>query len=763
MNQTNANTTAGVFPFSFTSPADGDEYYSQIWTTVNGNGGQGGFDPGETTQGPECSFAVDATPPTVPAVTSTAFPPSGSSPGTTQLAPGASGPFAFTASDPAPSGCASSNPIADAGFASTADTTCLASGAYEFEYSLNQPLSSGGVTPVTTTCPSGGVTSGAVAAVNPTGNPTTSTSANPSATTTATSCPITVSQWGTNILYVATVDAAGNISQTYQYDFYVPWNPATPVKAGDLNSDGQPDLITTDSSGDLVFFPGGTDPANGPLIASTPATSPDGNSWSDFIIAHRGSWSAGNTDDLLALEPCPGQPTGTTCASGLANLYRYNNSWNTHQWQAGVGATPTSPMFKVPSDVVTEFFPSCASVPSGDGGSGSANCAGYPAAATGWSGFTQIIAPGDAWAGAASGSGITADTGQPSMLGVTSGGALYLFQGSGGQLTNPVELGSGGWNNVTVMAAGAVNGTATIWARVNSGTDAGDIESFQLTVPSGQVPTLNASAPATLPAATGGTILVDGSGAPIQVLAGAFPTVTATGPLSATACSAGASDTSGCPGIFAEDTSGDMFYFAGQPTTTAAGALRGTSELVGDVGAPGQNSGTIPTTGTVQLASNPGDWCKLTNVANQGGGWRINADSSVAGFYLNEGASLALGSQVECWFANGMHEKLVLQGSDGNLVFYQYYSPRPGARARTARAPPLPTSSPTATSWSAPPPARPCGRPARTPTPMPFWCSRPTATSSSIRPRVPPRRPCGRPGRASRLWDRHSAPAKLSP
>ena len=101
------------------------------------------------------------------------------------------------------------------------------------------------------------MTSGAVAAVNPTGNPTTSTSANPSATTTAASCPITVSQWGTNILYVATVDAAGNISQTYQYDFYVPWNPATPVKAGDLNSDGQPDLITTDSSGDLVFFPGG--------------------------------------------------------------------------------------------------------------------------------------------------------------------------------------------------------------------------------------------------------------------------------------------------------------------------------------------------------------------------------------------------------------------------------------------------------------------------------------------------------------------------
>lgn len=74
-------------------------------------------------------------------------------------------------------------------------------------------------------------------------------------------------------------------------------------------------------------------------------------------------------------------------------------------------------------------------------------------------------------------------------------------------------------------------------------------------------------------------------------------------------------------------------------------------------------------------AEDAGDFCELTNVQNQGGGWRINPDSTVAGFYLNEGASLALGSQVECWFTNGMHEKLVLQGSDGNLVLYQYFSP----------------------------------------------------------------------------------------
>ncbi|HET9893318.1 MAG TPA: hypothetical protein VFQ44_00025 [Streptosporangiaceae bacterium] len=659
VNQTNANTAAGSFPYTVSAPADGDQYYSQIWSTVNGNGQS--FDPGETTQGPECSFAADQTPPAIPAVSSTAFPAAGSGQATTQVAPGASGTFSFTSSDPPPPGCGSSTPIAAAGFGGTA-STCLAGGVYEFEYSLNQPLPDGGVTQVTT-CPAGGTTAGAVAAVNSTGDPATSTSANPSATTTATSCQINVSQWGTNILYVDAVDAAGNISQTYLYEFYVPWNTATQVKPGDINSDGQPDLLTTDSSGNLVFFPGGTDPANGPVTASTVADSPEGDSWNDYVLAHRGTLTSGSTDDLLALNATDG------------DLYRYNNSWNTNQWPAGVAASPTAPMYEVSSDIVTEFYPACTAIPSGEGGAGSANCTGYPAPAGGWKSFTQIIAPGDAWAGAPNGSGVIDDTTQPSMLGVASNGSLWLFQGSGGQFTNPVQLGSTGWNNTTVMAAGTVNGVDTIWARINSGTDAGDIESFPLTVPSGQVPTINAAAPATLPAPADGTILVDPNGSAIDVPSGTFPALTATGPLSGSTCATSSADTSGCPGFFAEDTTGDMFYYAGQPATAAADALSGTRELVGDVGGTDQGTG-IPSTGTAQNASYPGDYCKLTNVQNGGGGWRINSDGTMGGFYLNEGASFALGSQVECWFANGMHEKLVLQDNDGNLVFYQYFTPK---------------------------------------------------------------------------------------
>ena len=558
VNKTFGNTAAGTSGFTFNSPVDGDEYFSQENTTVNGNGGQGGFDPGYTSGNINCSFALDTTLPTGPTVTSTDFPPIGTTPGTTQQVPGAEGTFSFSASDPAPSGCASSSPIASAGYGAGATTSCLASGVYEFEYSLNQPLPANPL-PITTTCPSGGLNEGAVAAVNPTGNPTTNPSANPSATTTGSSCEVGISQWGTNILYVGAVDASGNLGRTYEYEFYVPFNEGAKPVAGAVFGD-TPDLLVTSGNGSLVYFPDGQDPADGPPEASPAAGAPgNATNWTGLMVAHRGSFEQGLYDDLLVLNP-----TQNT-------LYTYFNANNSN-----TGSSPTDMFDKQANSLSAVTLPACVSDPDN-----SSNCTGYP---TQWSAFNQIVGPNDAWQGDSAGQGITMDSQFPGLLAVTSSGSLWLFQGTGGGLANPVKLGGSGWNNVSLMFAGPVNGQKTVWARFNSGANAGEIVSFPL-VPSSSngVPTLDPGSPGTMvsPTSAVGTTLVDSSGNPIIVPPGLYPTVTAAGPLTAAVCSA--TNLPACPGFFAEDTAGAEFYYAGQPTTNPADALAGTSQLVGNV------------------------------------------------------------------------------------------------------------------------------------------------------------------------------------
>jgi hypothetical protein len=161
-------------PLNF-SPADGHTY---SWKTKS-----------EATTGQyslwaaTCGFRTDLTPPAQPATGSKAFPPVG-----THAAP-VTGTFHFTSSDPVPS-C----------------TGCQASGVYDFEYALNQPLPAN---PLTPGCGHGDQASGvAVLATTSQG------------TATATSCPVTA-QWGSNTLYVEAIDYAGNVAQS-TYTFYVP-------------------------------------------------------------------------------------------------------------------------------------------------------------------------------------------------------------------------------------------------------------------------------------------------------------------------------------------------------------------------------------------------------------------------------------------------------------------------------------------------------------------------------------------------------------
>jgi hypothetical protein len=539
--------------WSFTGLVDGREYTWAADTSVDANNTD---NPTLTSGSTQCTFAYDATSPTTPAVQSATFPPLATSPGTTQTAPGGSGTFNFSASDPPPAGrCGTSGPVAAAD--SNSSDVCLASGVYEFEYSLNQPLSSN-PTPLA----SGGKAnctsqSGAVPASNPTGNPETNANSNPSATTTGTSCAVAISQWGTNILYVAALDLAGNISQSYKYEFYVPFNQHAKTDPGDVDGDGIPDLLATNGSGNLLLYPGGTDPGVAPETASVAADAPSASNltWDQLQIAHRGTWSGGTRDDLIVLDQTDG------------NLYLIKNS-----------DTPTG-MFESNQNLIS--FPSCGLITDPDNQNG--NCAGYPSQLNGWSAFNQILVPGDAWGGATGGtSSITQDTSHASLLAVDqSTGSLWLFQGSAGALQNPVQLGASGWNDVTLLAPGDVNGQLTLWARINSGTDAGDIVSFPLAIPAGHAPTLDPSAPGTLKSPTSGTILDDTSGSPVHLTQSAYPQVAAPAPLAGGSCS---TDTMACPGLYAVTSSGELVFFGGQSTTHPADALTGSSVNLDKVG-----------------------------------------------------------------------------------------------------------------------------------------------------------------------------------
>jgi hypothetical protein len=443
---------------------DGHQYGYRIWaydgTLLSANASA------------DCHFNVDLTPPTVPVVTSADYPPSGSGTGTT-LHTGDPGTFSFSSTDPVPTGCAS---------------TCFASGVAKFQYSFNTPIPASGASTVT-----------------------------PGSTVT-----FTPAAWGTNILYVDAVDNAGNRSQVAQYDFYVPWNPSAKVTPGDIDGDGVPDLLATNTAGNLLLYRGDTDPAITPVTASVPKYSPDGTGWNTFQITHRGSMSQQNVDDLFAHKG--------------ANLYLYYSDGG------------TAPQFENTAAIDPVTKPSCSATADNSG-----NCATY--SSSDWSAVTQILAPGDVYAGA------SGDNGLPSLLTVEND-QLWLYRGGyGSALQAPVLIGASGWKKMTLIAPGTVNGVLTLWAR---DTTTGGLYSYPLTLDANGLPA--SLGPATGTGSTGTQI---GTG----FTTAEYPTLASPGNLTA----------SGYPGLYAEDTAGNLWYYPGQSSTTAP--LSGTRQLVGTVNA----------------------------------------------------------------------------------------------------------------------------------------------------------------------------------
>ena len=417
----------------------------------------------------DCHFNVDLTPPTVPTVTSTDFPPSGS--GRTSLYEGQTGTFSFASTDPIPTGCAS---------------TCMASGVAKFEYSFNTPIAASGADSVT-----------------------------PGQTVS-----FTPDEWGTNILYVDAIDNAGNTSQVAQYDFYVPWDKTATVVPGNIDGSGVPDLLATNTQGDLLLYPGDTDPATKPVTAGIPHYSPDGTGWNTFQITHRGSMSEQNVDDLFAHKG--------------ANLFLYYNDGG------------TAPQFENPAAIDPITKPSCSAT-----ADNADNCATY--SSTDWSAVTQILAPGDVYASA------SGDNGLPSLLTVEND-QLWLYRGGyGGALLSPVLIGTSGWSNMTLIAPSTVSKVLTLWAR---DTANGDLYSYPLTLDANDLPA--SLGPAT---GTGSTGTLIGTG----FTTAEYPTLASPGDLTG----------SGYPGLYAEDTAGNLWYYQGESDTTAP--LSDTRQLVGTV------------------------------------------------------------------------------------------------------------------------------------------------------------------------------------
>ena len=144
----------------------------------------------------------------------------------------------------------------------------------------------------------------------------------------------------------------------------------------------------------------------------------------------------------------------------------------------------------------------------------------------------------------------------------------------------PVLLGSSGgatnWSAMTIIAPGEVNGVPTLWARDDS---TGAIYGWPLTLDSNGVPELGTAAVGAPVTATSGTV-VGG----VTLTSAAYPFAVSSGPLTGGTC--GTSDLTACPGIYAEDAEGNLWYYQGQPVSGSASPLSGSRVLVGIINPP---------------------------------------------------------------------------------------------------------------------------------------------------------------------------------
>ncbi|MGY4979177.1 LamG domain-containing protein [Streptomyces sp. 900105755] len=467
-----------------------------------------------------CWFKTDFTPPDTPDIaTNKSFPPAGTGPANPLVyaGPGTT-PFTVTATDGAP---------ADT---SCAPNACLSSGVDHFLWQLDsQPTANTGTPAAVTSSDSSGIATGTI--------------------------PVPITHWGIHTLYVAAVDAAGNISQApASYTFTIPWNPNTKITPGDISGDGIPDLLATTKTGDLELIPGDTDPAqspspaqtgpiattpapaiNGPVLVSTPNDSPDQSTWNNYLIAHRGNLHGTEFDDLFAYNKQTKQ------------LYIIKNDEDPVD-----SSTPGDKHSNFPGYVDERFNTvskeNCASsgIVADD-----TRCrtAGYNNA--GWE-ITQLLTPGNVNGN---------PDNYPAVITVENK-KLWLYQSDSiGHLKNPILLGDGDWSGLTLIAPGTVGGTfssdsngdgkvtggtPTLWARDNT---TGALYTYSLALGSDGLPpllhaTTHTALSLTLPPTT-------------------YPQIASSGDLNSLS---GGPD--GNPDLFVTDTHGELIEYPGTASTS---------------------------------------------------------------------------------------------------------------------------------------------------------------------------------------------------